>query len=378
MHAIMRTWFSGKIAAFQAAVAGSIPAVRTKMNVPYMKRMLPKTKRTVVMLGVLLLTGFAVTSTEELQAEVINNKSSATSTAAWVVQSLRSPYKTPPRPFEEVNQATRAALVNIYCSSSKGAGPITASGVIIDPRGIILTSAHVAQYLLLQYSPVTSPDIRCVIRTGNPAREAFLADVLYFPPLWIEEHANEIRMSHPTGTGEHDWALLQITRSADDRPSPKSFPYLIPDTRELIAFTNEYVLLASYPAGFLGFYAVSWNLYPASTIVSIGQLYTFSTGSVDALSLGGNIVAQAGSSGGPATNQWGRLIGIITTSSEAEITSERELRAVTLSHVDRSMSTQTGKSLYTFLTDDIETLGKNFRNETAPSLAKELVRYLVR
>src|SRR3989344_252919 len=54
-----------------------------------------------------------------------------------------------------LNEQVRAAVVNILCITGSG-GPlnsISGSGVIIDPRGIILTNAHVAQYFLLKNYP---------------------------------------------------------------------------------------------------------------------------------------------------------------------------------------------------------------------------------
>ena len=61
---------------------------------------------------------------------------------------IQNPYSYAPVPFESIDAITRPALVNILCRP-RGAGPIASpisgSGVIIDPRGVILTNAHVAQ-----------------------------------------------------------------------------------------------------------------------------------------------------------------------------------------------------------------------------------------
>src|SRR5262249_40009122 len=76
-----------------------------------------------------------------------------------------NPSPFPPKSFPEVNAAPRSALVNILCMPQSGAlQPISGSGVFIDPRGVILTNAHVAQYVLLSES--AQINLNCMIRTG--------------------------------------------------------------------------------------------------------------------------------------------------------------------------------------------------------------------
>ena len=92
---------------------------------------------------------------------------------------IQNPYSYAPVPFESIDAITRPALVNILCRP-RGAGPIASpisgSGVIIDPRGVILTNAHVAQYVLLSQSPQI--DLVCTIRALSPARPLWKAEAL--------------------------------------------------------------------------------------------------------------------------------------------------------------------------------------------------------
>lgn len=288
---------------------------------------------------------------------------------------IKDPYATPPFAFTTVNEMARAAVVNILCMSSTAAiRPISGSGVIIDPRGIILTNAHVAQYVLLSES--TRIDLQCSIRTGAPAVARWTPQVMYMPHAWVEEHAKEIREPQPLGTGEHDYALLYIGGSVDQRPRPDAFPYLSPDTREAIAFLGDDVLVAAYPAEFLGGTIAQFNLYPGTSITSVKQMQTFRTGSVDAISLGGVIQAQSGSSGGAAVNAWGRLVGILTTTSEGKTTAERDLRAVTLSYIDRDLTVQMGTGLSGMLQGDPSAKTIEFTASTAPRLLKLLIEQL--
>ncbi len=293
------------------------------------------------------------------------------------VRRIENPYSTPPFSFESINVTARTALVNILCLPSSGSlKPITASGVIIDPRGVILTNAHVAQYVLL--SQVEQVTINCEIRTGSPAQSRWYAQVLFMPTPWVEKHAADIRRDRPVGTGEHDYALLRIVGGSDGSPLLASFPHLAPDTREAIGFTDDQVLVASYPAEFLGGLAAMRDLYPSTSITVIGQLMTLGFNSVDVLSLGGVISAQSGSSGGGVVNAWNRLIGIITTTSEGATTSERDLRAITLSYIDRDLAAQTGQTLAQYLEGDLEAKRLDFTRNTAPRLVSLLLKEIVR
>jgi hypothetical protein len=303
---------------------------------------------------------------------------SPTIAASTTVQAVRmqNPYDVAPESFSTVNTAARASLVNILCMPRGGGSlaPISGSGVIIDSRGVILTNAHVAQYVLL--SEDSEVNLSCQIRIGAPATAAFTAEVLYIPPVWVTAHAAEINTPHPTGTGEHDYALLRITGTVSGQALPATFPYLPYDTREAIGFLGDQLLGASYPAEFLGGLAAENDLYPVSSVSAIDQLLTFATSTVDDISLGGVIEAQSGSSGGPVVNQWGYLIGLITTTSDATTTAARDLRAVTVSYINRDIETQTGSSLAAFLNGDLVSKESNFNDTIAPGLVRQYIQLL--
>jgi len=277
-------------------------------------------------------------------------------------------YNTPGMSLDTVNTMTLPALVNILCASSQGSRVTGAvgSGVIIDPRGVILTNAHVAQYLLLQNHP-TDPT-RCVIRTGAPARSKYTAEVFAFPSAWMQEYGKDLLLETPEGTGENDWALLYITGRTDGSERPPTFPFIDFDTRQAVMVTGDSVLLASYPAGFLGSIVLQKELWPVSTTVVIQKVYTFTQSLIDIVSLGGNIVAQAGSSGGAVVNPWGKLVGIIVTSSFGETTAERDLRALTLSHIDSSVREHENTDLLSFLQQgNFEERVRSFKTSELPS-----------
>jgi hypothetical protein len=289
------------------------------------------------------------------------------------VTRIQNPYPDAPRPFTAINEDVRRALVNIQCSPSSGAiRPITGSGVIIDPRGIILTNAHVAQYVLLSLSPYI--DLSCNIRTGSPASGRWKAQVLYIPPVWVNTHVTEITSQRAYGTGEHDYALLYIVGSADGQ-LPSAYPFVPVDVRHGIGFEGDSILVASYPAELTG---SSQALYAVTSVTSIQKLLTFVQQTVDLISLGGIIGAQSGSSGGAVVNAWNRLIGLVVTTSAGDTTGERDLRALTLSYIDRDLAAQTGHNLTEILASDIPALTLDFNEKVVPNLLKAYIDVLTK
>lgn len=315
--------------------------------------------------------------TDSPPSSTLPQKPVRASGSTTTISRTENPYTFPPLSIQQLDEAARAALVNILCESgSRFLRSTSGSGVIIDSRGVILTNAHVAQYFLLENSP--EAPMSCIIRAGSPARSAWRAQLLYVPARWIEENARDILEPHPLGTGEHDYALLYIYEALDGTPLPKSFPALPFDLREATGFTGDQVLAAAYPAEFVKGAAARNDLYITSTIAQIRQMLTFSERLVDVISLGGTVVAQGGSSGGAVVNLWGYLIGLMVTTSEGDTTAMRDLRAITMAHIDRSFTLHTGKDLREFLEGDPAILAKNFATNAAPTLSQILANAIAK
>lgn len=293
------------------------------------------------------------------------------------VARIKNPYPFAPFSGNVLNTLSRVALINIACTVENGASQaVTGSGMFIDPRGVIVTNAHIGQYVLLSE---VSTGIKCVGRSGAPAQGKWNLRIIYMPDKWVSEHAKDLRVPQPMGTGEHDYAILLADPLSPDMPRTP-FPYVPIDTREAVAFQGDTVLLASYPAGFIGAFIAQNNLYPVTTLTMIGRMFTFqeSAVSIDLFSLGGVILAQGGSSGGAVMNAWGRLVGIIVTTSDGKTTSERDLRAISISHVDRSMRTHEGIGLTEFLDGNVEIRANSFRENKLGALAQKLIDELTR
>ena len=281
-----------------------------------------------------------------------------------------------PTDLSSLNETVRKAIVNIICTTD-GTGPfnpISASGVIIDEKGVILTNAHVAQYYLLKDYP--APDfVECTIRTGSPARAMYTSELMFLPPSWIEANALKITQENPTGNGDHDYALLRIIGTTNpDGVLPSTFPYLALSEEQPAA--AQEVLIAGYPAGFLGGITIQKDLYAASSIARIGELYTFGGNTLDLFSLGGSVVAQQGSSGGAVASREGTLTGLIVTSSDAPNTASRDLRALAVTYIQRDFIRELGKSIQIYLAGDLKQQTESFRIGTAPTLKQSLVNAL--
>lgn len=255
-------------------------------------------------------------------------------------------YSFSPLSLENELEAFKKSIVNILCIGGPPFRSTSGSGVIIDPKGIILTNAHIGQYLLLAENPAYN--ITCTIRTGSPARSLWGASVLFMPEIWVKDHAHDILESKARGTGEHDYALLQIV-STDNGKLENSLPFIKIEIREPSSVVGDTVLLLAYPAEFIGGSAVRDDLYTIAVISVIKDVYTFIADTVDVLSLGNVPLAQGGASGGAVINTWGYLTGLISTTSEGSTTGLRDLRATSLSHIERSFREHTGLSLHQYL-----------------------------
>ncbi len=280
--------------------------------------------------------------------------------------------------YEKINTESRAALVNILCiaKSGSGIGSVSGSGVIVDSRGTILTNAHIAQFFLLKDYP--SPNsVDCVVRTGSPAEPKYHAELLYLPPAWIEENASQLKAEKPMGTGEHDYAFLRITGTINPEGSlPSSFPALSIAIDDPII--GEEALLAAYPAGFLDGTSIERDLYITSAFTVIQKLFTFDEkGFIDVVSIGGTVVSQGGSSGGAVVRaKDGKVLGLIATATAGATTGDRDLRAIVLSHVNRSLAAQGKGGVGALLAKNPIEEATNFATTLAPGEKEKLIQAL--
>lgn len=276
-----------------------------------------------------------------------------------------------------LEKAIEDALVNIYCQykTDEYIRTTTGTGFFINQKGVILTNAHVAQFLLLKETKGVTDDIECVIRGGNPATPKYIAELLYISPTWVFENSEVIVEESPRGTGERDYALLYIAKSTDDSPLPAHFPALPIDVA-LLSRTTEglEVFTAGYPAEELMRRGAEAELQPVVAPTNVGTLYTFGSNYADLFSISESPVGEHGASGGPIVNVWNQsAIGLIVTKGDTTTEGEKSLRALTLSYVDRTIQEETGFSLAQNMQGDVAYRGLIFNKAMAPFLSEILM-----
>lgn len=276
------------------------------------------------------------------------------------------------RPLSATSTSERvtSALVNIFCTyrENKRMHATTGSGVFIDSRGVILTNAHVAQFLLLTE---TREGAQCTVRQGTPAVARYTADLLYISPEWIHINAALIDVEAPTGTGERDYALLFVN-SALSGVMPTSFPALNFNAAFLKKENmGDAVLAAGYPAKIFGTEGPRAELTPRVAPTSISNIYTFKKGGADVLALGNSVVGEVGSSGGPVVSASGELIGLIVTKGSVK-DGPRSLRAITVAYINQTIQEETGFDLRTTLEGNIVRRSSIFKQALLPFLSSLL------
>ena len=263
-----------------------------------------------------------------------------------------------------------SAIVNIFCTfkTKDYVRTTTGSGFFIDPDGIIMTNAHIAQFLLLEKTD-TFGTARCTIRNGSPASARYNAKLLYVSPAWVQKNAASIDSSAPMGTGERDYALLYVSSDIGGWPLPAQFPALAFDSNLLsTSIKDTEVQAAGYPATDLIAYGPNAALLGREAKTSISDLYTFGSNYADVISVRGSDVGAEGASGGPIVNTDGKVIGMIATKGDDLTDGVGSLRAITLSHIERTIKEESGFTLEENLNGNLPQRAKVFADTMAPFL----------
>lgn len=270
------------------------------------------------------------------------------------------------------------AMVNIFCSfrDASTVRYTTGSGFFIAPSGIILTNAHVAQFLLLE-AVDEDGTASCVVRHGETAAPRYQAELLYISPTWVQEHAALIAETAPQGTGAFDYALLYLTGGVDDQPVPRELPYIaidtdLPSTRTI----GDTVTVGGYPTATTSQLVAGAPLTRQQATTTLVDLYTFGSNYGDIYLLGGSRVGMQGVSGGPVINEAGAAIAMVTTRGEDERQGTGSLNAITLSYIDRSIEAETSFGLARTISGNLSYKASVFQQTLVPFLAQMLQQEL--
>jgi len=89
-------------------------------------------------------------------------------------------------------------------------------------------------------------------------------------------------------------------------------------------------------------------------------------------------LSQKGSSGGAVVDKHTTLLALITTSSNIGSTKDRDLRAITLGHINRNLQKELGVTLDQFISIDHGLFAKKFQEINAPVLIKMITDELTK
>jgi S1-C subfamily serine protease len=277
---------------------------------------------------------------------------------------------TTPSSWSEVDSRSRDAIVNIVCFNlTRNLITVTTgSGVIIDPRGVILTNAHVAQYFLFtKNNEAGLTDYSCTIRKGNVATAAYTAELLYIPRSWITRNSDVYRSQHARGTGERDYAFLLITGHTNPTLSlPSTFSYVAPNTLEKAVDVGSDVLLAGYPANSLTTFSLESALGLTTEVRMIEDVYTFGGQTLDIIATNETKLAHQGSSGGGVLDKNAKVVGLMVSTGTSRSGSVN-INALTLSYISRHLDEETGRTLQGLLSGNLKEKVTIFK-ETEASL----------
>lgn len=231
-------------------------------------------------------------------------------------------------------------VVNIIClERTKTYTRLTSgSGVIISPSGLILTNAHVT-YPFLRTPQFNSSLYSCSVRQANIPNYGYNAELVYYPTDWLSYNSEVIKNPNPTGTGENDYAFLQITSALGPTPKQKQFSFASTQVELNDLKEGADITASGYPSSNSGVFEIDTKPGLKIAESKIVDFFTFGSRTHDILQTGVNEVAYRGASGGGIFNK-NILYGIVVTTNTNSQGSY--INALTVPYIKRDFKNDTG------------------------------------
>lgn len=248
-------------------------------------------------------------------------------------EPIPPPPPPPPPPAEpllsdrEFYDRYANAVVQIFCHTTDRI--VTATGIMLNQRGLILTNAHVAK-LVIEAAPPN-----CQARHGNPASDFAGISIIY--------PGNTTLKISDTDVPQEDFAFLEL-----DAPR-EAFSFVPIDLGT--APVGEAFLTLGYPSEFLQSVNTAFHSNLVFSSLVLGGYADLDANPDDAEGyvFHGGIILQQGSSGTPIFYRNGRLNAIIFATTKGPSTDSRDGIAIKLSSIDRALRAETGQGLEEYI-----------------------------
>ena len=218
-------------------------------------------------------------------------------------------------------------MVQIFCSTPREL--FSASGVVVNERGLLLTNAHVADIVR------KAGETNCQARHGNPADP--------FAALEIVFAADTSRKILESQVPERDIAFLRLTEARE------SFGKAAITIAEVT--TGASLLTLGYPSEFLQGAVASAHSNLVFSRLTVADVIDIDgdRSTAEGYVFHGGIVLQQGSSGTALFTPEGRVVGLIFATTKGTTTAERDGIALTTPYIDRILRLETGQGMVEFI-----------------------------
>lgn len=238
------------------------------------------------------------------------------------------PQPPPPPPADrDLYERLWPTVIQVFCSTPREL--FSASGVIINERGLVLTNAHVADIVR------KAGETNCQARHGNPADPFAAIEIVYA--------ADTSRKIPATQVPQRDIAFLRL---AEVLAPFKSAELAIAEV-----VTGASLLTLGYPSEFLQGVAASAHSNLVFSRLSVADTVDIDGdgSTAEGYVFHGGIVLQQGSSGTALFTPDGKVIGLIFATTKGTTTAQRDGIALMTPYIDRILRLETGQGMTEFI-----------------------------